>query len=145
MLGEGGRKRRGAVAHACVPAEGRCGVHGLTRTTLPHPLQGGKPIGFKLCIGRPEEFAGLVRAMLSTGIVPDFVTIDGAEGGTGAAPAEFSDSVGMPMADGLVLAHSLLVGAGVRDRIKVIAAGKVRACMGRVGWRVGVRARRGRR
>jgi len=88
-------------------------------------LSGGKPVGFKLCLGRPEEFAALVKAMLSTGITPDFVTVDGAEGGTGAAPPEFSNSVGMPMAEGLTLVHGILIGAGLRDRVKVIAAGKV--------------------
>ena len=88
-------------------------------------LSGGKPVGFKLCIGRPEEFARLLKASLATGIAPDFVTIDGAEGGTGAAPPEFSNSVGMPLAEGLTLAHSLLIGAGLRDRVRVVAAGKV--------------------
>jgi cystathionine gamma-synthase len=88
-------------------------------------LSGGKPVGFKLCLGKPEEFAALVRAMLATGVVPDFVTVDGAEGGTGAAPPEFSNSVGMPLAEGLTLAHSLLIGAGLRDRVRVVAAGKV--------------------
>lgn len=88
-------------------------------------LSGGKPVGFKLCVGKPEEFAQLVRAMISTGIHPDFVTVDGAEGGTGAAPPEFSNSVGMPMAEGLTLVHGLLQGAGLRDKVKVIAAGKV--------------------
>jgi glutamate synthase domain-containing protein 2 len=88
-------------------------------------LSGGKPVGFKLCVGRPEEFARLVKASLATGVVPDFVTVDGAEGGTGAAPPEFSNSVGMPMAEGLTLVHALLRGAGLRDRVRVIAAGKV--------------------
>ena len=88
-------------------------------------LSGGKPVGFKLCLGKPEEFAALVRAMLSTGITPDFVTVDGGEGGTGAAPPEFSNSVGMPLAEGLTLVHAILTGAGLRDRVRVIAAGKV--------------------
>ena len=88
-------------------------------------LSGGKPIGFKVCIGKPEEFAALVKAMLSTGVTPDFITIDGGEGGTGAAPPEFSNSVGMPMVEALTLAHGILQGAGLRDRVKLIAAGKV--------------------
>lgn len=88
-------------------------------------LSGGKPVGFKLCLGRPEEFAALVKAMLTTGITPDFITVDGAEGGTGAAPPEFSNSVGMPMAEGLTLVNGILIGAGLRDKVKVIAAGKV--------------------
>ena len=88
-------------------------------------LSGGKPVGYKLCLGRPEEFARLVRASLTTGIVPDFITVDGAEGGTGAAPPEFSNSVGMPMAEGLTLVHAMLLGAGLRDRVRIVAAGKV--------------------
>ena len=88
-------------------------------------LSGGKPVGFKLCVGRPEEFAALCRAMLATGVVPDFITVDGGEGGTGAAPPEFSNSVGMPLAEGLTLIHAILRGAGLRDRIKIIAAGKI--------------------
>jgi len=88
-------------------------------------LSGGKPVGFKLCIGKPEQFGSLVQAMLKTGIVPDFVTVDGAEGGTGAAPPEFSNSVGMPLEDGLTLVHGLFLGAGLRDRVRLVAAGKV--------------------
>ena len=88
-------------------------------------LSGGKPVGFKLCVGKPEEFAQLVKAMLATGIAPDFVTVDGAEGGTGAAPPEFSNSVGMPMVEGLTLVNGMLLGAGLRDRVRLIAAGKV--------------------
>ena len=75
--------------------------------------------------GRPEEFAALCRAFVETGVHPDFITVDGTEGGTGAAPPEFSNSVGMPLEDGLTLAHALLIGAGLRDRVKLIAAGKV--------------------
>jgi glutamate synthase domain-containing protein 2 len=86
---------------------------------------GGKPVGFKLCIGQPEEFVAIVKAMTETGIFPDFVTVDGGEGGTGAAPFEFSDSVGMPLRDGLAFAHNVLVGAGVRNEIVLIASGKV--------------------
>jgi glutamate synthase domain-containing protein 2 len=88
-------------------------------------LSGGKPIGFKLCVGKRHEFLGVVKAMLATGITPDFITVDGGEGGTGAAPMEFSDFVGTPLNDGLSFVHNALVGAGVRDRIRVIASGKV--------------------
>jgi glutamate synthase domain-containing protein 2 len=88
-------------------------------------LSGGKPIGFKLCVGKRREFMGIAKAMLKTGILPDFITVDGGEGGTGAAPVEFSNSVGTPLKEGLVFVHNTLVGAGVRDRIKIIAAGKV--------------------
>ena len=73
-------------------------------------LSEGKPIGIKLCVGHPAELAALVHAMLKTGIKPDFVTVDGAEGGTGAAPPEFSNSVGMPLVEALVLTHQLLLG-----------------------------------
>jgi glutamate synthase domain-containing protein 2 len=88
-------------------------------------LSGGKPAGFKLCIGHPWEFLGICKAMLATGIVPDFIVIDGAEGGTGAAPIEFLDHIGMPLRDGLMFAHNALVGIGVRDRIRLGASGKI--------------------
>ncbi|CAE8589937.1 unnamed protein product, partial [Polarella glacialis] len=87
-------------------------------------MSGGKPVGIKLCVGQPHEVAALVHAMLDTGVTPDFMTIDGAEGGTGAAPAEFQDSVGMPLAEGLRLVNSYLIGANLRSRIKLIASGK---------------------
>ncbi len=86
---------------------------------------GGKPVGFKLCVGKRHEFFGIVKAMLESGILPDFITVDGAEGGTGAAPLEFSDSVGTPLNEGLAFVHYALVGAGLRDPIRLIASGKV--------------------
>jgi glutamate synthase domain-containing protein 2 len=86
---------------------------------------GGKPVGFKLCIGRRREFLAVVKAMLATRIVPDFITVDGGEGGTGAAPLEFSNYVGSPLEGGLVFVHNALLGAGLRDDIRIIAAGKV--------------------
>ena len=86
---------------------------------------GGKPVGFKLCVGKRYEFFGIVKAMLESGIRPDFITVDGGEGGTGAAPLEFSDSVGTPLNDGLAFVHNALVGANVRDGIRLIASGKV--------------------
>ncbi len=86
---------------------------------------GGKPVGFKLCVGKRHEFLGIVKAMLESGIAPDFITVDGAEGGTGAAPMEFSDSVGTPLCEGLSFVHYALVGAGIRDQIRIIASGKV--------------------
>ena len=88
-------------------------------------LSGGKPVGFKLCIGHPWEFMGIVKAMLQTGVTPDFIVIDGGEGGTGAAPSEFTDHIGMPMREGLLFAHNTLVGAGLRGGLKLGAAGKV--------------------
>jgi glutamate synthase domain-containing protein 2 len=88
-------------------------------------LSGGKPVGFKLCIGHPWEWFGLVKAMLATGVTPDFIVVDGAEGGTGAAPLEFSDHVGAPLQEGLLLVHNTLVGTGLRSRIKIGCAGKV--------------------
>ncbi len=88
-------------------------------------LSGGKPVGFKLCIGHPWEFMAMVKAMLETGVTPDFVVVDGAEGGTGAAPTEFSDHIGMPMREGLLFVHNTLVGAGLRDIIRIGAAGKI--------------------
>jgi glutamate synthase domain-containing protein 2 len=88
-------------------------------------LSGGKPVGFKLCIGHPIEFLSCLKAMLETKITPDFIVIDGKEGGTGAAPAEFIDNLGMPLRDGLAFAHSALTGAGLRDHIKLGCAGKI--------------------
>jgi glutamate synthase domain-containing protein 2 len=88
-------------------------------------LSGGKPVGFKLCIGHPWEWFALVKAMLQTGITPDFIVVDGAEGGTGAAPVEFTDHVGAPLQEGLLLVHNTLKGAGLRDRVKIGCAGKV--------------------
>ena len=88
-------------------------------------LSGGKPVGFKLCIGHPWEFMAIVKAMLETGVTPDFIVVDGGEGGTGAAPTEFSDHIGAPLREGLLFVHNTLVGAGVRERIKIGAAGRV--------------------
>lgn len=88
-------------------------------------LSGGKPVGFKLCIGHGQEFLAIIKAMLQTGIMPDFIVIDGKEGGTGAAPAEFIDNLGMPLRDGLAFANSALIGAGLRDKIKLGCAGKI--------------------
>lgn len=87
-------------------------------------LSGGKPTGFKLCIGRKSEFMSIVKAMLSTGIYPDFITIDGAEGGTGAAPVEFSNRIGMPCLEATYFVNQVLVGAGVRSKLRIISAGK---------------------
>jgi glutamate synthase domain-containing protein 2 len=88
-------------------------------------LSGGKPTGFKLCIGHPWEWFGLAKAMHETGILPDFIVVDGAEGGTGAAPLEFTDHVGAPLQEGLLLVHNTLVGLNLRERIKLGCAGKV--------------------
>ncbi|HPH15005.1 MAG TPA: FMN-binding glutamate synthase family protein, partial [Burkholderiaceae bacterium] len=88
-------------------------------------LSGGKPTGFKLCIGHPWEWFAIVKAMLATGITPDFIVVDGAEGGTGAAPLEFTDHVGSPLQEGLLLVHNTLRGVGLRERIRIGAAGKV--------------------
>jgi glutamate synthase domain-containing protein 2 len=88
-------------------------------------LSGGKPTGFKLCIGHPWEWFAMVKAMLATGITPDFIVVDGAEGGTGAAPVEFTDHVGSPLQEGLLLVHNTLRGVGLREQIKIGCAGKV--------------------
>ncbi|KMO66994.1 Glutamate synthase [NADPH] large chain [Mycolicibacterium chubuense] len=88
-------------------------------------LSGGKPVGFKLCVGARTEFLSLCKGFLATGITPDFVIVDGAEGGTGAAPQEFEDHVGMPLTEGLMMVHNCLVGTGLRDRVKIGASGKV--------------------
>lgn len=88
-------------------------------------LSGGKPVGIKLCIGHRREFMSMVKAMLRTGIIPDFIVVDGAEGGTGAAPVEFANRVGMPMLEGLTFVHNTLRGAGIRHEVKIGAAGKI--------------------
>ncbi|MBW8684419.1 FMN-binding glutamate synthase family protein [Chitinophaga rhizophila] len=88
-------------------------------------LSGGKPVGFKLCIGQKREFHAICKAMLETGCYPDFITVDGGEGGTGAAPPEFSNSVGMPLMDALAFVHDTLTGYNIRVKIKVIASGKI--------------------
>ncbi|MBS7824019.1 FMN-binding glutamate synthase family protein [Wohlfahrtiimonas chitiniclastica] len=88
-------------------------------------LSEGKPVDFKLCIGHAWEFAAIVKAMLKTGILPDFIVVDGKEGGTGSAPIEFADHIGSPLREGLLFVHNTLVGANLRDQIKIGASGKI--------------------
>ncbi len=88
-------------------------------------LSEGKPVGFKLCIGHKSEFLGICKAMLETGLTPDFITLDGSEGGTGAAPVELTNSVGMPLWDAISFVHNALTGIGLRGKIRIIAAGKI--------------------
>lgn len=88
-------------------------------------LSGGKPTGFKFCVGHPWEWFAMVKAMQETGITPDFIVVDGAEGGTGAAPLEFTDHVGAPVQEGLLLVHNTLRGVGLRGRVSIGCAGKV--------------------
>ncbi|VAW55859.1 Ferredoxin-dependent glutamate synthase [hydrothermal vent metagenome] len=87
-------------------------------------LSGGKPVGFKLCLGQKSEFLAICKAMLNTGIKPDFITVDGGEGGTGAAPVELTNSVGTPLRDALIFVNNALIGCGLRDEIRIIASGK---------------------
>ncbi len=88
-------------------------------------LSGGKPIGFKLCVGAKHEFIAICKAMVETGIKPDFIAVDGGEGGTGAAPLEFSNSVGTPMKEGLSFVYDALIGFDIKKDIKLISSGKV--------------------
>jgi glutamate synthase domain-containing protein 2 len=88
-------------------------------------LSGGKPVGFKLCIGRKSEFLSICKAMVQLNSYPDFITVDGGEGGTGAAPPEFTNFVGMPLLDGLAFVDNALRGFGVREHVKLIASGKI--------------------
>lgn len=88
-------------------------------------LSGGKPVGFKLAIGHPWEWFAIAKAMQSTGILPDFIIVDGGEGGTGAAPLEFTNHVGAPLVEALLLVHNTLVGLNLRGKIRIAAAGKV--------------------
>jgi glutamate synthase domain-containing protein 2 len=107
--------------------------HGAFRTPLEmlqfierlRRLSGGKPTGFKFCIGHPWEWFAICKAMLDSGILPDFIVVDGAEGGTGAAPLEFTDHVGAPLQEGLLLVHNTLTGLNLRSRIRIGCAGKV--------------------
>jgi len=88
-------------------------------------LSDGKPIGFKLCVGRESEVVAICKAIVQTGIKPDFITVDGGEGGTGAAPLEFTNSVGMPLRDGLAFVCDCLSGFDLKKDIRVIAVGKI--------------------
>jgi glutamate synthase domain-containing protein 2 len=88
-------------------------------------LSGGKPVGFKLCVGKRREFLAICKAMLETGIAPDFITVDGGEGGTGAAPLEFSNVLGTPLDEALIFIHNALVGIGVRQHVRIIGSGRV--------------------
>ncbi|PKL99311.1 MAG: FMN-binding glutamate synthase family protein, partial [Gammaproteobacteria bacterium HGW-Gammaproteobacteria-6] len=96
----------------------------LTFVAKLRALSGGKPVGFKLCPGNRQEFLSICKAMLETGRLPDFITVDGGEGGTGAAPVELTNSVGMPLRDGLQFVHNALKGIGLREQVRVIASGK---------------------
>ena len=88
-------------------------------------LSGGKPAGFKLCMGSRSDFLAICKAMVAEGVAPDFVIVDGGEGGTGAAPLEYEDHVGTPLTEGLLSVHNALVGVGLRDQVKVGASAKV--------------------
>jgi glutamate synthase domain-containing protein 2 len=88
-------------------------------------LSGGKPVGFKLCVGHPWEFLGVCKAMIEAGIYPDFIVVDGMEGGTGAAPLEFADHLGLPMREGLLFVRNALIGINARERIRIGCSGKI--------------------
>ncbi len=88
-------------------------------------LSGGKPVGIKLCVGHPWELFAIAKAMIETGSQPDFITVDGAEGGTGAAPVEFADHVGAPLREGLMLVHNTLTGLNLRGKTRIVASGKL--------------------
>lgn len=97
----------------------------LEFVTYLRELSGGKPTGIKLCVGLPHEIFAIGKAMLETGLHPDFITVDGAEGGTGAAPLELSNSVGMPLREGQIFVRNMLVGTGMRDKVKIATSGKI--------------------
>ncbi|NOZ08987.1 MAG: FMN-binding glutamate synthase family protein [FCB group bacterium] len=88
-------------------------------------LSGGKPVGFKLCVGKRREFLAICKAMVSSGITPDFITVDGGEGGTGAAPLEFTNNIGAPLIEGMIFVQNALVGFGLRSKIRLLVSGKV--------------------
>ena len=93
-------------------------------------LSGGKPVGIKLCVGQPHEIYAVMKAMIETGIRLDFIVVDGAEGGTGAAPVEFSNSIGMPLREGLIFVRNALVGCGLKEEVRLAASGKVHSGAG---------------
>ena len=93
-------------------------------------LSGGKPVGIKLCVGQPHEVYAVMKAMIETGIRLDYIVVDGAEGGTGAAPVEFSNSIGMPLREGLIFLRNALVGCGLKEEIRLAASGKVHSGAG---------------
>jgi len=95
-------------------------------------LSGGLPVGVKLCVGEPGDIASLCKAMVETGNGPDFITVDGAEGGTGAAPEEFSNSVGFPLEEGIVVVRNMLVGANLKDKVAINASGRITSGFGMV-------------
>jgi len=131
------RKVTAEIAEARRVPEGKTVVSPAHHTAFSTPIgllefladlrerSGGKPVGFKLCVGRPHEFFAICKAMIRTEIAPDFITIDGAEGGTGAAPIEFTNHIGLPLKEGLILAHNALVGVGLRDSVRIAASGKL--------------------
>lgn len=116
-----GKDVHSPAAHSCFTTP----VEMLEYLQRLRELSGGKPVGFKLCVGRRSEFLAVCKAMRETGIHPDFVTVDGSEGGTGAAPPELTQSIGLGLRDGLIFVHNALVGSGLREDVKVICAGKV--------------------
>jgi glutamate synthase domain-containing protein 2 len=120
--------RRVPVGEECLSPPGhsafRTPIELMEFIALLREESGGKPVGFKICIGNPVEFFSICKAMVQTGITPDFITVDGAEGGTGAAPVEFSNHLGFPLREGLLLVHNALVGVGLRDRLKLAASAK---------------------
>ncbi|MCH8021992.1 FMN-binding glutamate synthase family protein [candidate division KSB1 bacterium] len=95
-------------------------------------LCGGKPVGFKLCLGKRREFLAICKAMMKTGITPDFIAVDGGEGGTGAAPLEFTNSIGAPLIESLIFVHNALLGFSLRDKVRVISSGKISSGFGMV-------------
>ena len=132
-----GAKVTAEIAEARAIPEGEDCLSPATHATFSTPIEllewvaqlrelsGGKPVGAKLCVGQPHEIFALAKAMLETGITPDFLTVDGAEGGTGAAPLELSNSVGMPLREGLVFVRNALVGTGLKPHVRIAASGKI--------------------
>ena len=128
------RARRVPAHHDCISPAAHSAfstpVELLEFSARLRELSGGKPVGLKLCVGQPHEVFALMKAMLKTGLHPDFIVVVGGEGGTGAAPVELSDSVGMPLIDGLVMMRNALVGSGLREKVRLAASGKVYSGMG---------------
>jgi glutamate synthase domain-containing protein 2 len=123
------RYRGVAVGEKCVSPAAHSAFHTprelITFVARLRELAGGKPVGFKLCVGSRVDVLAVCKAMLAEGVTPDFIIVDGAEGGTAAAPLEYEDNVGLPLTDGLMIVHNALVGTGLRDRVRIGASGKV--------------------
>lgn len=125
-----GCRRAGIASHAAAHSAFSTPVELLAWAAKLRELSGGKPVGIKLCVGQPHEIYAVMKAMIETGVRLDYIVVDGAEGGTGAAPVEFSNSLGMPLREGLIFVRNALVGCGLKEEVRLAASGKVHSGAG---------------